>query len=171
VVGELKIIAPGGSSLWWVASSANTLIWDCTDKTHDQFNVVISNPNVNVLTAPLTIIPTLPNYVCSKLITAQQISLPAATGYVVSLTNIFNNSDIYASSQPFEIKALGSAYPDPSATPGSGGSSSRSPSGTSSGANPSSTSNGNSSNNSGGSKNVLNAIGAFAAVVLGVMTT
>ena len=87
-------------------------------------------------------------------------------GFVDPRISVFQ---IYAASQPFEIKALGSAYPDASATPGSG-SSSGTPSSTSSGSNPSSSANNNSSNNSGGSRNVLSALGAFAAIVVGVIT-
>ena len=58
----------------------------------------IANSNPSVLTAPLPIIPTLPNYVCSKLILAAQLpSLTPATGYTIQLTNIFNNTDVCAS--------------------------------------------------------------------------
>jgi len=170
VAGDLKVISPGGSTLWWIANSDNTLLWDCSDKTHDQFNVLIANSNPSALVAPLPIIPTLQNFVCSKLIPAAQLpNLPAATGYTIQLTNIFNNTDIYATSEPFELKSVGSAYPDSSATPGSG-SSSRTPSSTSSGSSPSSSTNNSSSSNNGGSKNVLSALGAFAAIVVGVIT-
>ncbi|KAF9652378.1 hypothetical protein BDM02DRAFT_2960179 [Thelephora ganbajun] len=168
-VAGLKVISPGGSTLWWVANSDNTLIWDCSDKTHDQFNVVIANSNPSVLVAPLPIIPTLYNYVCSKLILATQLNVAAATGYTIQLTNIFNNTDIYASSEPFEIKPVGSVYPDPSATPGHGGSSGT-PSSTSGSSKPSSTTSGGNGSKSGGSKNTLSALGAFAAIVVGVIT-
>lgn len=59
-----------------------------------RFFVSIANSNPSVLTAPLPIIPTVPNYVCSKLITATQLNVPAATGYTIQLTNIFNNTDV-----------------------------------------------------------------------------
>lgn len=167
-VAGLKIIAPGGPNLWWIEKSDNNLVWDCSDKTYDSFNVVIANPNPNVLTAPLTILATLPNYVCSKLMPAAQLTVPAASNYTISLTNILNTTDIYATSEPFEIKPLGSSYPDSTSTPSLGVSSSGSPSSTSGGSNPSSTSGGNSKN--AGSKNVLSALGVFAAVVVGVVT-
>jgi len=167
VVAGPTITAPGGASLWWVAKSDNNLVWDCSDKSHDSFNVVISNPSTTVLTAPLTLIATVPNYICSKLITSDTIAnLPVATGYTVSLTNVLNTTDVYSVSQAFEIKPIGSSYPASTATPGP--SSSGTLSGTSSGPKPSSSS--GSSNSSGGSKNVLSAIGAFAAIVVGVMT-
>jgi hypothetical protein len=55
----------------------------------------VANPNVNVLTAPLTIYATLQNYVCSKLIPAAQIvALPAASNYTIMLTNILNTTDV-----------------------------------------------------------------------------
>jgi len=162
-----RIIAPGGSNLWWVAKSDNNLVWDCNDKTYDSFNVVIANPSVNVLAAPLTLIATLPNYICSKLVPASTIAnLPSATGYTVMLTDILNSTHIYSTSDSFEIKAVGSSYPASTATPSPG--STGTLSGTSSGSQPSSSS--GSSNSNGGSRNVLSAIGAFAAVVVGVMT-
>jgi len=168
-VAGLKVISPGGSSLWWVANSDNTLTWDCSDKTHAQFNVIIANSNPSVLVAPLPIIPTLDNFVCSKLIASTILNVPAATGYTIQLSNIFNNTDIYASSEPFEIKPVGSTYPDPSATPGAGNS--LTSTGTSSGPSSSPSSGSTSGNNSnGGSKNMLSTLGAFAAVVVGVMT-
>ncbi|KAF9788568.1 hypothetical protein BJ322DRAFT_1049699 [Thelephora terrestris] len=166
-VAGLQITAPGGPNLWWVAKSDNNLVWDCTDKTYDSFNVVIANPNTAVLTAPLTILATLPNYVCSKLLPAAMLTVPAATGYTIMLTDILNTTNIYATSQPFEIKPLGSSYPNPSSTPSPGGSSG-SPSSTSGSSKPSSSST-NSSKNSG-SKSVLSALGAFAAIVVGVVT-
>jgi len=168
-VAGLSIIAPGGSSLWWVDDADNNLVWDCSDKTYDQFNVLIANTNVNVLAAPLPIIATLPNYVCSKLILSTLLSVPAATGYTIQLTNIFNDTDIYATSEPFEIKPAGSSYPASTATP-SPGSTSGTPSSTSGGSKPSSSTSANKGNSSGGSKNVWSALGAFAAIVVGVMT-
>lgn len=63
---------------------------------HTFLSCSIANPNPNVLTAPLTILATLPNYVCSKLLPASLITVPAATNYTIQLTNIVNSTDVRA---------------------------------------------------------------------------
>ncbi|KAF9646481.1 hypothetical protein BDM02DRAFT_3020743 [Thelephora ganbajun] len=166
----LKVISPGGSTLWWVANSNNTLVWDCSDKTHDQFNVFIANSDRKVLAAPLPIIAALPNYLCSKLILSTQLSVPAATGYTIQLTNTFNSNDIYAHSEPFEIQPVGSAFPDPSAIQGNGGASG-SPGSNSHGSGTSNTTSGGNTGHNGGSKNTLSVLGVFTAILVGVVAT
>lgn len=144
----------------------NTLEWSCTQNTqYASFNVLIANTNVNVLATPLTIIPTLDNFTCSETISQNLFNLPASTGYTILLTDIFNNSDIYATSQPFEIKPLGSSYPDPSSTPTGGSSSSAGPSGTSSG----SASTPSSSKTSDGVKIAFSGFATFVALAFGVI--
>ncbi|KAG6853192.1 hypothetical protein C0991_006223, partial [Blastosporella zonata] len=72
------------------------------------------------LTAPLAIIGIENNYVCSQTITQDQLTAPAGTGYTILFANTLNQTEIWATSEPFEIKALGSAYP--TTTPGIGSS-------------------------------------------------
>ncbi|PIL27661.1 hypothetical protein GSI_10813 [Ganoderma sinense ZZ0214-1] len=114
---QLSIIAPGGPDLWWIAQSDNDIDWTCKTSPYTNFTVLIANSNVNVLVAPQAFIAQQNNFDCSKLITKDQVNLTPATGYVIQLANPFNNTDVYAQSQPFEIKALGAAYPASSATP------------------------------------------------------
>jgi hypothetical protein len=68
----------------------------------------------------LAIISIENNYDCSKTITEQQVTQPAATGYTIQFANILNGTDIYAESEPFEIKALGSSYPATSSAAATG---------------------------------------------------
>jgi len=132
----LQITAPN-SNTWWVAKSNNVLAWNCKDApTPAQFTVLIANKNVNVLTAPIAIIGIEDNFQCSQLITQDQSAQPAALGYTIILADTLNNTHIYATSQEFEIKALGSAYP---ATSTSGGASPTNGTGTSSGSTATST--------------------------------
>jgi len=168
VTADLTIIVPGGPNLWWVDQSENTLIWTCQDSSYTQFNVLIANSNVNLLTAPLPIISSLDNFDCSRTITSDMFNLQAGTGYTIQLTDIFNDTDVYATSQPFEIKAFGSSYPDSTATPTASGTSSGSsgPSGTQSSAKPSGTAKGSTG---GGIKSSLSGLAAFVAVALGVV--
>ncbi|KAH9852451.1 hypothetical protein C2E23DRAFT_709571, partial [Lenzites betulinus] len=116
-VAQLEIISPGGPDLWWVAESDNVVSWTCKTSTVQQFTVLIANQNTAILTAPQAFIAQQNNFDCSKLITKDQVNMQPGTGYTIQLANIFNETDVYAESQPFEIKALGAAYPATSATP------------------------------------------------------
>ncbi|KAG2340803.1 hypothetical protein BDR05DRAFT_966356 [Suillus weaverae] len=126
VSAQLTITSPGTND-WWVASSLNTISWTCTTSTFSNFTILLSNSNTAILPAPLAIIAVQANYDCSKTITQQQSAQPAGTGYTVLFASTLNSTDIYAQSQPFEIKALGSSYP--TTTSGVGGTSTGTPSG------------------------------------------
>uniref|UniRef100_A0A0W0EUK1 Uncharacterized protein n=1 Tax=Moniliophthora roreri TaxID=221103 RepID=A0A0W0EUK1_MONRR len=97
--GGPKILRPGADN-WWVAKSDNVLEWDCKSSSIQQYTVVIAIQN---------------NADCSKLVTQQQMTMPAATGYKIQFANTLNQSDVYSESEEFEIKPLGSAYPSSSA--------------------------------------------------------
>jgi len=122
---DLQITSPS-SSTWWVAKSQNVLQWTCHDTNITQFTVLISNTDPKIAVAPLAIIGVQNNFDCSLIITQDQANQPAGTGWLVLLANILNQTDVYATSQPFEIKPLGSLYPSqatPSANASSGASS------------------------------------------------
>ncbi|KAI6012066.1 hypothetical protein PISMIDRAFT_676937 [Pisolithus microcarpus 441] len=130
VSAQLTVTNPTSDS-WWVAQSANTLAWTCNTSPYNNFTVLLANSNPSILVQPIAIIAIQESYDCSKTITQQQSAQPAATGYTVLLANPLNSTDVYATSETFEIKALGSSYPATS--------SASSPSGTSSSSSPSST--------------------------------
>ncbi|GLB38978.1 hypothetical protein LshimejAT787_0601400 [Lyophyllum shimeji] len=103
---DFKILAPS-ADVWWVAKSQNTLTWTCKESPpHDTFTVLVANKDVKILTAPIAIIGIQNNFDCSKLITQDQLTAPAGTGYTIQFANTLNQSDIFATSQEFEIKAL-----------------------------------------------------------------
>jgi hypothetical protein len=106
---QLQVLSPGGSNEWWIQQSENLLTWNCDQSQEQTFTVLVANPN---MASPLAIIAQQPNYVCSLLVTKDEMgALVPGTGYTVQLANIFNSTDVYAESSPFEIKAIGSAYP------------------------------------------------------------
>jgi hypothetical protein len=109
---SLQITQPS-SSIWWVAKSQNVLAWNCQSGTDSvtNFTVLISNVNPSILAAPLAIIAIQQNFDCSIIITQDEASQPAATGYTILFANPLNNTDVYATSEQFEIKPLGSLYP------------------------------------------------------------
>ncbi|KAJ3829150.1 hypothetical protein F5880DRAFT_1502558 [Lentinula raphanica] len=132
---QLKVLSPGGDSLWWVADSENLLVWNCNESQEQTFTVLyefassnivpslnfnsasnrVANPN---MASALAIIAQQPNYQCSLLVTKDQMGgLPVGTGYTVQLANPLNGTDVYAQSSAFEIKAAGSAYPTTTVSP------------------------------------------------------
>jgi len=119
--GNFKILSPGGDTLWWVAESQNTLVWSChTDvpaSTNNAFQLLLNNSSPTILSGAEAIVADVPNADCSHIITVQQANLPAGTGYTLVLADPIDQNKQYAVSQPFEIKALGAAYPPSSATP------------------------------------------------------
>jgi len=110
VAAGLQVTRPS-SSIWWVAKSFNEIAWTCKDSAYASFTILINNSDPKILTAPIAVIAIQNNYDCSITITQDQANQPVGTGWTVVLANPLNNTDVYATSEPFEIKALGSAYP------------------------------------------------------------
>jgi len=123
VAGDLTVVVPGGPDLWWVDKSQNNIVWTCQDSPYSNFTILVANQNTQVLSSPIAIVAIENNFDCSKIITPDQANQPPGTGYIIQLANILNETDVYAQSQPFEIKALGAAYPASSATPTASGTS------------------------------------------------
>jgi hypothetical protein len=114
---QLSIVAPGGPDLWWVDNAENNIVWTCANSPYSNFTVLVANQSPQVLSSPIAIVAIENNYDCSKTITPQQANQAPGTGYMIQLANTLNETDVYAQSQPFEIKAAGAAYPASSATP------------------------------------------------------
>jgi len=110
VAADLKVIRPA-SDIWWVAKSLNEIAWTCHDTTIENFTVLINNKDPKILTAPIAVIAIQQNFQCSITITQDQANQPVGTGWTVVLANPLNNTDVYARSEEFEIKPLGSLYP------------------------------------------------------------
>jgi len=106
-----SIYAPS-SSVWWVANSQNVFAWDCNANPGiTSFTVLINNVNPAVLEGPLAFIAQLNYTTCSYAVSQYQVNQTVGTGYTLIFGDIFNETNVYATSQEFEIRALGSAYP------------------------------------------------------------
>ncbi|KAH9063237.1 hypothetical protein EDB87DRAFT_1531576, partial [Lactarius vividus] len=117
-VADFHFISPGGPNLWWVAQSENTLVWSCNDNPPaTAYQLLVNNTNPTVLAAAEAIVANIQNSDCSHTITVQQALLTPATGYTVIFADILDQTKIYATSEVFEVKALGATYPASSATP------------------------------------------------------
>ncbi|KAF8799565.1 hypothetical protein BYT27DRAFT_7263881 [Phlegmacium glaucopus] len=108
----LQITSPS-SSIWWVAKSTNVMAWNCNDPsvTVTNFTVLINNVDPKLLLGPLAFIAIQESFQCSVTVSQDQVSQPVGTGYTLLFANPFNNTDVYATSEQFEIKPLGSLYP------------------------------------------------------------
>ncbi|PVG03037.1 hypothetical protein CPB86DRAFT_869955 [Serendipita vermifera] len=107
-VNGLSVLAPS-STWWWQTGDQALFAWDCTDRSHAQFAAVVTNTNTALLPAGSSILVGIQNNdQCTTNIVPQ---LNVGTGYTLQLTNIVNYTDIYATSEPFEVKAKGSPYP------------------------------------------------------------
>jgi len=107
---QLTITRPS-ASVWWVAKSLNEIVWTCKTSTKETFTVLVNNKDPKILTSPLAVIAIQQNYQCSITITQDQANQPAGTGWTVIFANPLNNTEVYATSEEFEIKPLGSTYP------------------------------------------------------------
>lgn len=111
VAAQFRVTMPGSNN-WWVARSTNVLEWTCREANAPaQFTVLIGNSDPTILVQPLAIIAQQNNFDCSIIITQDQANQAAGQGYTIYLANPLNNTDVYAASEPFEIKPLGSLYP------------------------------------------------------------
>jgi len=108
--GSPKITSPNGSK-WWVAKSTNLIEWDCKDTSHNDFTVLVGNKDTKIWAAPIAVIAQQPNYQCSITITQDKANQPAGTGWTILFANPVNNTDVWSTSEEFEIKELGAAYP------------------------------------------------------------
>ncbi|KAF9458369.1 hypothetical protein BDZ94DRAFT_1313327 [Collybia nuda] len=118
-LGEFAITNPSSNS-WWVAGSQNVLTWNCKETTLQTFTALIANKDPKVLVAPMAFIGIINNFDCSKTITQDQANQAAGTGYTIQLANPLNSTEVYVTSEEFEIKPLGSAYPATMAPSGTG---------------------------------------------------
>ncbi|CAG8539071.1 4447_t:CDS:2 [Paraglomus occultum] len=121
-LSEIKILYPS-STYWLVANTTADVLWNSTDPVNDpqRFSVYLVNPNVpdlkqyalanNAITANHNVSVTVPNFVTRDV---QQ-------GYSIIFTNIGNISEVYSTSETFDIKPVGntpSTYSPPT-PPGS----------------------------------------------------
>ncbi|KAH8101887.1 hypothetical protein BXZ70DRAFT_1063900 [Cristinia sonorae] len=159
---DLQVTNPS-SDLWWVDKSINVLAWTCKESTHDTFTVLLANSDPKILVSPIAIIGIQNNFDCSKSITQDMFNQPPGTGYTVILADTINNTNVYATSQPFEIKPLGAAYPTTTTAAAADATN------TTSGAAPSETGKNTQSGGSLGLKVGASAVFAAAAAVAGLV--
>ncbi|KAF8157124.1 hypothetical protein B0H34DRAFT_712285 [Crassisporium funariophilum] len=110
VAAEFAITKPS-ADIWWVAESLNEIAWTCQESPAESFTVLVNNKDPKIAVAPQAVIAIQKNADCSITISQNQANQPVGTGWTILLADIFNSSHVYATSQEFEIKPLGSLYP------------------------------------------------------------
>lgn len=105
----------------------------------------LANSNPTVLQGNFALIGIQENFDCSEGLAANQVNFTASDGYTILLANPLNQTQVYATSDVFEIKAQGATYPASSATPTDGSSTAASGSSTGSASGSSNTSGSSSS--------------------------
>ncbi|CAK9786125.1 hypothetical protein CC85DRAFT_283769 [Cutaneotrichosporon oleaginosum] len=105
-LAAIQVIQPS-KDLWWVNNGQNTLAWTGSAPPND-FVVMLSNPDTKLLTADNAIGAIAQTYMYS--LTVLPVKWNAGTGYTIKLVNPLNGTDVYAVSEPFEIKPEGSTY-------------------------------------------------------------
>jgi len=103
-----SIVTNPSPDKWWVAKSDNVLEWDCKNSGLVQFTVLIHRDG---MAAPLAVIAIQDNFVCSLLVTSNQVDVEPATGYRLLFADIINNTNVFTTSDEFEVMPLGSLYP------------------------------------------------------------
>ncbi|KAK6992792.1 hypothetical protein R3P38DRAFT_3082300 [Favolaschia claudopus] len=135
--GGLKILAPGGDNLCNfyslrsicglfapnsdicspVTAQPNNIAWSCSSSSFSTFTMWINNSDITLLTAITPLIAIENNFNCVQGLDGNIITMPVGKGYTIVLSNPSNLTDVYAVSDPFEIKALSAGYPPETNTP------------------------------------------------------
>ncbi|RSH79839.1 uncharacterized protein EHS24_009499 [Apiotrichum porosum] len=111
---QITITQPS-AALWWVDNSVNTLAWtQGTGTNPSEFTVMLANNDTSLLADRVAIFAIAYAYQYSLTVPATQWQ--AGTGYTIQITDTLNTSHIYSTSDTFELKAYGSAYPTNVAT-------------------------------------------------------
>ncbi|TFK25341.1 hypothetical protein FA15DRAFT_668571 [Coprinopsis marcescibilis] len=105
---QLRVVRPS-RDIWWVAESTNVMEWSCRESQQEQFTILIGKEGDVI--PPLPIFAIQNNFQCSIEVTQDKANQVPGDNYLIYFANIINNTDVYAISEPFEIRPLGSAYP------------------------------------------------------------
>jgi len=114
VSAAITILAPS-SEFWWVADSTNLYSWTCGAQYnggYTNFTVLIQNQNQALFNGPQALVAIQWDYDCSVDLPASSTAqIPVGTGYTLSFSDVYNQTNVIAKSSLFEVKASGSVYP------------------------------------------------------------
>jgi len=100
----LNITSPGPND-YWVQNTSNVINWSFSSGDPNPVDITITNSNSSFLNGAFSIARNLD--ASNGSFTVTNVTLRVDTGYVVNFVNGTNSSQIFASSQPFEVKKPG----------------------------------------------------------------
>ncbi|THH05451.1 hypothetical protein EW145_g4781 [Phellinidium pouzarii] len=154
------------SSLFWVQNTSNTIAWTFSSTDPNPVDITVTNSNSSFLNGVFSIARNLD--VSNGSFTVTNVTLVVASGYVVNFVNSTNQTQIFASSQPFSVMAAGTT---PATTSTSAASSSAtSPSGSASGSSGSATGTSASAASSSSSAAIRASVGEFPMLAVLIST-
>ncbi|KIO26366.1 hypothetical protein M407DRAFT_243741 [Tulasnella calospora MUT 4182] len=106
LVSAITISGPS-SEKYWVFGTSNQINWGFSQGDPTSVSVTITNQNSDVLNGKFSISEFVT--VSDEAYTVTNVTLRPGSGYVVNFINPKNETDIYASSTPFEVKPAGTA--------------------------------------------------------------
>jgi len=111
-LASISVTTPNSSD-YWVQNGTKTITWTYTSGDPSPVSIVILNKDDTFLNGDFSI----DEYVNLSLesFTITNVTLKTGSGYQVAFVNPTNQSDVYATSNTFEVKSAGTA-PAPSST-------------------------------------------------------
>ncbi|KAG8952160.1 hypothetical protein FRC04_005160 [Tulasnella sp. 424] len=104
IVSAITVSGPS-SDKYWVFGTSNQITWSSSKGDPTSVSITITNPNSDALNGKFSISENVQT--TDESFTVTDVTLKPATGYIVNFINPQNNSEIYASSSPFEVKPAG----------------------------------------------------------------
>jgi hypothetical protein len=106
LVSAISISGPS-SEKYWVFGTSNQITWGFSQGDPTSVSVTVTNDNSDVLNGKFSISEFVT--ISDEAYTVTNVTLRPGAGYVVNFINPNNNTEIYASSAPFEVKPAGTA--------------------------------------------------------------
>jgi len=100
----LSINSPSPSG-FWVQFTSNVITWSFTSGDPQLVDIFVTNPNNTFLNGPFAIAQNV--NVSNGTFTVTNVTLIQGSGFVVEFVNPNNNSQVFASSQSFNVDAPG----------------------------------------------------------------
>ncbi|CAL1698421.1 unnamed protein product [Somion occarium] len=107
----ISITGPSGSA-YWVQNTSNVINWTFEQGDPNPASIIVTNSNNTFLNGAFSIAEFLD--LSNKTFTVTNVTLRVADGYTVSLVNPQNQSEVFASSSTFSVRAPGSMSSLPS---------------------------------------------------------
>ncbi|KAG8968267.1 hypothetical protein FRC03_008133 [Tulasnella sp. 419] len=105
-LAAITITGPS-SQAYWVANTSNVISWNYASGDPDPISIVVTNENTTTLNGAFSIAEFVS--VSAQTFTVTNVTLKTGSGYVVNFVNGSNPSQVYASSEGFEVKPGGTA--------------------------------------------------------------